>query len=200
MEFVERSKKDIDVVIQTFLTESQVKIMKDKLKENGDLQLELYALISLSTMARVNAISNISWKQIDLETRTISNVLEKEGKIVTLYFSEEVKLLLIRLKSCREIALVDDKGWLFITFYRQKYNKARKGTLQDWAKRIGIMINIPSLHAHDFRHSASQLLKIKGCPIEIISELLNHSGIDVTRKHYLRQDKAKMIQEKDKYE
>jgi site-specific recombinase XerD len=60
MEFVERSKKDIDVVVQTFLTENQVEIMKTKLKENGDLQLETYALLSLSTMARVNAISNIS--------------------------------------------------------------------------------------------------------------------------------------------
>jgi integrase len=126
--------------------------------------------------------------------------LEKESKIVTLYFNEEVKELLIRLKSCREIAEVDDKGWLFITFYRQEYNKVRKGTLQDWSKRIGTVINIPSFHAHDFRHSGSQLLKIKGCPIEIISELLNHSGIDVTRKHYLRQDKTKMQKEKDRYE
>jgi site-specific recombinase XerD len=200
MEFIERSKKDTDVIVQTFLTADQVQLMKNKLKENGNLQLEVYALLSLSTMARVNAISNITWKQIDFETRTINNVLEKESKIVTLYFSEEVKSLLLRLKSCREIAKVNDMGWIFITFYRKTYSKARKGTLQDWCKRIGAMINIPSLHAHDFRHSASQLLKLKGCPIETISELLNHSGIEVTRRCYLRQDKAKMQQEKDKYE
>jgi integrase len=62
------------------------------------------------------------------------------------------------------------------------------------------LINVPTLHAHDFRHTGAQLLKLKGCPIETISELLNHASIDVTRKYYLRQDKEKMSQEKDKYD
>jgi site-specific recombinase XerD len=64
MEFIERPKKDTDVVVQTFLTQEQVDLMKQKLIEHGDLQLEVYALLSLSTMARVNAMSNIEWKQI----------------------------------------------------------------------------------------------------------------------------------------
>ena len=55
------------------------------------------------------------------------------------------------------------------------------------------------IHAHDFRYSGSQLLKLNGMPIEDISELLNHAGIDVTKKHYLRQDKKKIKENKDKY-
>ena len=61
------------------------------------------------------------------------------------------------------------------------------------------MIGIKTLHPHDFRHSGSQLLSLNGCPIEKISELLNHSGLDVTKAHYLRQDKKKIREEKDKY-
>lgn len=200
MEFVERPRKDVDVITQTFLTEIQVKYMKNKLKDHGDLQLEVYALLSLSTMARVNALSNITWTQIDFDTRTINDVLEKEGYSVTLYFSNEVKDLLLNLKADRISNRINDNGFVFCTYYRKVYKKAPKATLQDWSKRIGAMIGIPSFHAHDFRHSGAQLLKLNGCPIETISELLNHASIDVTRKYYLRQDKSKMSKDKDKYE
>jgi site-specific recombinase XerD len=177
MEFIERPKKDTDIITQTFLTKEQVDLMKQKLKENGDLQLETYALLSLSTMARVNAVSNIRWEQIDFDNRTINDVLEKEGKLVTLYFSPEVREKLLELQKQRQDNNVDDKGYVFACKYSQEWDKASKGTLQLWAKKVGELIDVPTLHAHDFRHSNSQLLKLQGMPIEQISELLNHSGL-----------------------
>jgi len=198
MEFIERPRKDIDIVVQTFLTKEQVKLMKQKLKEYGNLQLETYALLSLSTMARVNAISNIKWDQIDFENMTIDNVLEKEGKLVTLYFDEEVRNLLLKLKESRE-ALGIDSEYVFLVKNGGKYTKATVSTLYSWTKKIGEMIGVPTLHPHDFRHSGSQLLKLAGMPIEMISELLNHKGLDVTKKHYLKQDKQQIQREKSKY-
>ena len=62
------------------------------------------------------------------------------------------------------------------------------------------MIGVPTLHPHDFRHSGSQLLMLAGMPIEEISELLSHSGLDVTKKHYLRSDTKKLQESKDKYQ
>jgi integrase len=198
MEFMDRPKKDTDIIIQTFLTQEQVDLMKQKLKENGNLQMETYALLSLSTMARVNAVSNIRWEQIDFDNRTINDVLEKEGKIVTLYFNPDVKELLLKLKQERADKEINNE-YVFLSFYGQQFNKCDKSTLQEWTKKIGLMIGVPTLHPHDFRHSASQLMKLAGAPIEEISELLNHGGIDVTRKHYLRQDKKKVQENKDKY-
>lgn len=204
MEFIDRPKKDVDVVTQTFLTEEQVELMKTKLNEyvnnGGNLELQVYALFSLSTMARVNAIANIRWEQIDFESRVCSDVLEKEGKIVNLYFNKEVCELLKKLKKSRIDKEINDGGYVF-------YSTDRSGniigmptaTLGDWAKRVGKMIDVPTLHPHDFRHSGSQLLKLQGMPIELISELLNHSGLDVTKKFYLRQDKKKIQQAKDQY-
>lgn len=204
MEFIDRPKKDVDVVTQTFLTEEQVELMKTKLNEyvnnGGNLELQVYALFSLSTMARVNAIANIRWEQIDFESRVCSDVLEKEGKIVNLYFNKEVCELLKKLKKNRIDKEINDGGYVF-------YSTDRSGniigiptaTLGDWAKRVGRMIDVPTLHPHDFRHSGSQLLKLQGMPIELISELLNHSGLDVTKKFYLRQDKKKIQQAKDQY-
>jgi len=199
MEFIERPKKDTDIAVQTFLTQEQVDFMKDKLKEHGDIQLEVYALFSLSTMARVTAVSNTKWDQIDFEARTVNDVLEKEGKIVTLYFNQEVKDKLRELQEYRKNKGINDLGFVFITKWSGEIRNANSGTLFDWSKRIGNLVGIPTLHCHDFRHSGSQLLKLAGMPIEDISELLNHSGLDVTKKFYLRQDKKKTQENKDKY-
>lgn len=199
LEFFERPKKDTDIITQTFLTQDQVNLMKQKLSECGDLQLELYGLFSLSTMARVNAVSNTMWEQVDFDERTVSDVLEKEGKIVTLYFNPEVKEKMLKLLEYRKENNIYDNGYVFVARYDKETNKVAKGTLQQWVKRIGEMINVPSLHAHDFRHSGSQLMLLNGAPLEEISGLLNHSGLDVTKKFYTREDKKKVRENKDKY-
>ena len=77
MEFIDRPRKDTDVVTQTFLTREQVELMKEELIKNKDLQLLTYAMFSLSTMARVNAVSNLRWQQLDLDLRVANDVLEK---------------------------------------------------------------------------------------------------------------------------
>lgn len=202
VEFIDRPKKDNDVATQTFLTQEQVFLMKYRLKENIEnggkysKDLQLYALFSLSTMARVSAVASIKWDQIDFYERTCSNVMEKEGKCVTLYFSEDVKELLYEMKKERERTGVDDGGYVF----GRNGKPVGKDSLTRWAHKVGRMIGVPTLHPHDFRHSGSQLLKLNGCPIEHISELLNHSGLDVTKKFYLRADKKRVRADKDRYE
>jgi integrase len=198
MEFIDRPNKDVDVVQQNFLTQEQVDLMRVKLKEYGDLQLETYALFSLSTMARVNAVSNLTWQQINFDEREADDVIEKEGYLVTLYFSDEVRDLLLQLKQQRENNGIECP-YVFITRYGGEYDKATNTTMHEWAKKIGELIGVPTLHCHDFRHSGSQLLKLAGMPIEEISEHLNHAGLDVTKKFYLRQDKKRMRDNKDKY-
>lgn len=196
MEFMDRPKKGLPVVVQTFLTEGQVELIYKKLDEFGDLQLKTFTLFALSTMARVNALSNVTWKQIDFENRTVDDVLEKEGKIVTLFFSKEVKELLLKLKEQREKDnIIND--YVFLNFHN---NQASTNVLTDWTKQVGEMIDVPELHPHDYRHSNATLLKNKGMPIEEVSFLLSHSGIDVTRKYYIKEDKTKIGKNKDKYE
>ncbi len=197
LEFIPRPKKGLPVVEQTYLNSEQFNQLKDKLRESGNLQLEVYARLSLSTMGRVNAISNITWEQIDFESRTINDVLEKEGKIVTLFFDVEVKDLLLKLKNYRE-----EKGiecaYVFCTKYKKEYKQADVTTLRTWANKVGELINM-KLHPHDFRHSYATLLVNNGMPIEVVSSLLNHSGLDVTRKHYIKQDTRKLQEDKDKF-
>lgn len=199
VEFIERPKNAETVVKQTFLTIDQVNELRAKLKEENDLQLETYILFGLSTMARVNAISHLRWEQIDLENRFCSDVHEKEGKIVELYFSQEVQQLLIQLKKYREDNKINDYGWVFISPYVNEEDCISNGTLNAWCKRAGELIGIPTLHNHDLRHSGSNLLRDQGMALQEIAELLHHESTETTVKHYLTVNKQKIQANKDKY-
>lgn len=212
MEYIDRPAKDTDVLVQTYLTEEQIADMKQKLadiindKDITDLQrhqwmtMRAYALFSLSTMARVNAVRGVTWKQIDFENRVASQVVEKEGYIVDLYFSKETKLVLEELKAYREKHGIDDGGYLFAVKFGDGYNMPTSNTLNIWCKKIGSLIGVETLHPHDWRHSAATLLKNRGMALEDVSALLHHAGTDVTRKHYIKEDTKKLQSAKDDFE
>ncbi len=208
--FLERPRKDTEVVMQTFLTEKQIESMKEKLIQNIEdnkriagkhtaYQMRLYALFSLSTMARVAAVRSIRWEMVDFESRIVSGVIEKEGYEVELYFSEEVRDAMNDLIAFRKQHGINDNGYVFTAKENGINDCASVTTLARWAKFIGEMINVPTLHPHDFRHSGATFLKNKGMPLEDISELLHHAGTDVTRKFYIKADQRKITEKKDKY-
>lgn len=200
MEFLDRPKRGQSIVVQTFLTKEQVSLMREKLIEYGNLQIRIYALFSLSTMARATAVSTIRWKQINFEERVVSGVQEKEGKIVDLFFSKEVKELLLQLQEERKLNNVEDYGYVFIGHNTKPNTPIRSNTLNDWCKLIGKLIDVSTLHPHDFRHSGATLLKNAGMQLEDISALLNHEGTDTTRKYYIKQDTKQITKLKDMFE
>lgn len=199
VEFIDRPKQGQAIVKQTFLTVEQVNLLRQKLTEYGDIQLKTYILFGLSTMARVNAMAHLRWEQIDFNERMCTDVLEKEGKIVDLYFSEEVSSLLKELKQYRQDNNIEDYGWVFASSYVTKDKCISNGTLNEWCKLAGGMIGIPSLHNHDLRHSGSNLLKEMGMEIQDIAELLHHESTETTVRHYLTVNKQKVKENKDKF-
>lgn len=197
VEFIDRPKQGLPIAIQTYLTKEQVQLMREKLEEYGDIQLQAYAFLSLTTMARVHAIASLKWKQVDFNERICSDVLEKEGKIVELSFSEETKDYLFKLIEYRKENNIDDHGRIFISPYVTDDKPIQDGTLNSWCKKIGELIEVPSLHPHDFRHSYATLMKNSGIDLESISEMLNHASVDVTKKFYIKSDSSKIRKLKD---
>lgn len=198
-EFLERPKQGMPIMKQTFLTLNQVNELRQKLEEYGDIQLHTYIMFGLSTMARVNAMAHLRWEQIDLDERMCTDVLEKEQKLVDLYFSEEVAGLLRNLKQYRIDNNIDDHGWVFVTPFVTDDKCIQNGTLNEWCKKAGKMIDVPTLHDHDLRHSGSNLLKEAGMDIQDIAELLHHESTETTVKHYLTVNKKKVKENKDKF-
>lgn len=197
VEFIDRPKQGLPIAIQTYLTKDQVQLMREKLEEYGDIQLQAYAFLSLTTMARVHAIASLKWDQVDFDERICSDVLEKEGKIVELSFSEETKDYLLKLIEHRKENNIDDHGRIFISPYVTDDKPIQDGTLNSWCKKIGDLIGVPSLHPHDFRHSYATLMKNAGIDLESISEMLNHASVDVTKKFYIKSDSSKIRRLKD---
>lgn len=198
-EFIESPKKITPVIVQTYLTPEQVALMREKLIESGDLQLRLYATLSLSTMARLSAIASLRWEQVNFKECKITGVLEKEGKIVDLYFNDEVKYLLQAVKREHTRKGKNDKGWVFYTGRTTEKKHINKTTLEAWCKRIGKMIDVPTLHPHDFRHSGATLLKNAGMSLEDVSVLLNHESTDTTKRFYIKQDLQRISDTKNRY-
>ncbi|TVX86080.1 tyrosine-type recombinase/integrase [Paenibacillus agilis] len=187
-------------ITQTYLTEAQVEQIRKHFKKTDDIQLELYFELSLSTMLRVNAISNIKVDQIDFETGMITGIKEKEGYIVDGYCSDVTMKLIKKWLDYRKENDIESE-YLFITKYSGEWKQVSKNTLQTvWTKKIGKIIDIPELHPHDFRHSGSSLLFNKGMSLEDVQELLNHRSPDTTLKHYIKRDMKKLQDAKKKFE
>lgn len=198
VEFIDRPRRGQPITQQTYLTPEQVALMRERLIGSDDLQLRTYAMLSLSTMARASAIASIRWDQIDLDNKIIKGVLEKEGKIVDLFFSDEVKYLLVQLRLQRESKSRDDHSWVFYSG-RNVDKPINTGTLNDWCKHIGQLIGVPTLHPHDFRHSGATLLKNAGMSLEDVSVLLSHESTDTTKRFYIKEDTARISNIKRNY-
>ena len=165
-------------------------------RKHRALQMRCYALLSLSTMARVTAISNICWRNIDYDERVVSGVIEKEGYVVDLYFSDEVAALLQELYEYRSTNSISDNGFVFVN---EVGDGISSGALHKWCKEIGQLIDVPTLHPHDFRHSGATILKNLGMELEEVSKLLNHKSTDVTSKFYIKFDATKLKENKDRF-
>lgn len=189
-----------------FLTEEHIEILKEKLEENGDRTLQVYAFFSLSTAARVTAVSSIRWEQIDFEKRMVYKVKEKFSNYCTLLFSDYVKELLLKLRAEREANKINDGGWVFPSptkFYKDNCVEIRhigSGALGSWAHKVGAMCGVPELTPHDFRYSACNMLLQKGGDIAITSLILHHKNIATTLHHYCNKNDVEfMRQYKDQF-
>lgn len=194
MQDIDRPKKKLDVREKHFLTEQQVKTIKDNLYKLDNVVAEAYVLLSLSTAGRISAINNIKWQDISFEEREIK-VIEKGSNQTIIYFSEEVKEKLIELKQFYESNNIN-LPHVFITKYRGKYKHVCKASMRKWTRQTGELIGISNFAPHSYRRTTATLLKNNGMPLEDVSYILNHSSTQTTQR-YIKQNKHQIKNLKD---
>ena len=165
------------------IVEIQVKM---KLSEKYDLQDQIIFNLIIDTACRISALQSIKLENIDLENGIIVGIVEKEQKIVEFAIFEETIELIKEWLKCRN----DCIEHLLITKYNGVFKQMSKSTIRDRVRKIGKLVGIDNLYPHTLRKTSINLLAEVG-GIELASEFANHSGIDVTKKHYIKKTTAK---------
>lgn len=170
------------------IVEIQVKM---KLSEKYDLQDQIIFNLIIDTGCRISALQSIKLENIDLENGIITGIVEKEQKIVEFAIFEETIELIREWLKCRK----NSAEYLFVTKYRGIYKQMSKSTIRDRVRKIGKLVGIDNLYPHSLRKTSINLLAEVG-GIDLASEFANHSGIDVTKKHYIKKKSARDRKEK----
>ena len=164
------------------IVEIQVKM---KLSKKYDLQDRIIFNLIIDTACRISALQSIKLENIDLENGIIAGIVEKEQKIVEFAIFEETIELIKEWLKCRN----DCIEHLLITKYNGVFKQISKSTIRDRVRKIGKLVGINNLYPHSLRKTSINLLAEVG-GIDLASEFANHSGIDVTKKHYIRKTTA----------
>jgi len=171
-----------------FLTMEQIieirVAMRYKTKE-FDIQDRLLWEIFLDSGNRMGAISKLPLSRLNIEEGVFEDVREKHGKIVDVIFYEKAKTLIKEWLEIRKELDGQEIDSLFITKYRGKWNTMSPHTIGDRIRKMGRLIGIKDLYPHSLRKTSINLVKKLTGSIEEASEFAGHSGLTVTKDHYI---------------
>lgn len=162
--------------------------VKMELSNEFDLQDRLIFNLIVDTACRISALQSIRLNNIDLNAGIISGIVEKEQKIVEFaIFEDTVDLIKEWVKYREENNLKSE--FLLISKYKE-IRQMSKSTIRNKVRKIGQLIGIEKLYPHSIRKTSINLLASVG-GIDLASEFANHTGVDVTKKHYIKKTTAK---------
>lgn len=164
------------------IVEIQVKM---KLSEKYDLQDQIIFNLIIDTGCRISALHSIKMSNLDLENGIINGIVEKEQKIVEFVIFENTLNLIKEWLKYRKSNI----EYLFVTKYNGVFKQMSKSTIRDRVRKIGKLVGIDNLYPHSLRKTSINLLAEVG-GIDLASEFANHSGVDVTKKHYIKKTTA----------
>ncbi|SDO61813.1 Site-specific recombinase XerD [Ralstonia sp. 25mfcol4.1] len=139
-----------------------------------DRRFAVYVRLMIETGARRGEVRERQWKDVDLETRTITVIQTKTDRPRTLFFSEETAALIRRVwPAKREPDALVFQG----RRYGQPINFRK--AWEDVAAAIGR----PDLHLHDLRHHRAAELLRKGTTLAVAAQVLGHSSLILQRRY-----------------
>ena len=165
------------------IIEINIKMEMDK---RYDLQDRIIFNLIIDTACRISALQSIKINNIDLEQGIITGIVEKEQKIVEFVIFEDTVKLIREWLECRN----DNVEYLLVTKYKKVIKQMSKSTIRDRVRKIGKLVGIDNLYPHSLRKTSINLIA-KTAGIDLASEFANHSGTDVTKKHYVKKTSAR---------
>lgn len=177
-----------------FLNREQIDKVKRELAINDDYDMQDQVLFSLvmDSGNRVGAVDQFNLSNLDMESMTFSDIVEKGNNTVEAVFDEESKDLLQEWLDMRKEEFDNmEVDAIFITNYGGKWSKMSYGSLQYRFSRIGKnILGLERFGMHDGRKTCGNLVYEETGDLTMAQEILNHKSPEVTSRHYIKK-KAK---------
>jgi integrase len=137
------------------------------------LHVRTFLALALHTGARSGAILELRWADVDLERGVVRYPAKRGGKRrASVPINETLRHVL------------DEASQMATSPYVVEWAGARVGRIQSaWASLLR-RSGIAKCNPHDLRRTAGSRMLQLGVPIEIVSAVLGHSNITITRQVY----------------
>lgn len=139
--------------------------------------ISLFIVLAITTAARSNAILDLTWDRVDLQSRMITLSDPSQGATAKGRAVVPINDTLLRYLTDAKPGAVTP---FVIEWAGQRVHSIKKA-LQSLSIRSAIAIN-----AHKLRHSAAVWMAEGGVPMSEISQYLGHTNTAVTERVYAR--------------
>lgn len=176
------------IINSYFLTDEQIMQIRRGLADEKkyDIQDQLIFEIMLDSANRIGAIDKLTLSSLDLETMSFVDIREKRGYKVEVVFSEVTKDIITEWLELRKDMDNLEIDSLFITKYKNQWNKMTYGTIQDRIKRIGTIVGLDDFHCHCMRKTKLNDIYVKTGDLSLAAEFGNHKSTETTRQSYIK--------------
>lgn len=144
--------------------------------------IQLFFILALTTGARMGAILDLRWSQIDFE----NGVIDFRGEYVIdpMSHTKRKKRAIQKLTNLATVALLNAKDGSiskYVIEWNGKPVKSIKKSFKTTCEKAGIK----GVSPHTVRHTTGTLLR-QGASLEVVSEWLGHSNLEITKSVYAK--------------
>lgn len=191
---------DADEVVDVLdNVESGSHLTKQQQSFHGKQKTRDLALVTLllGTGIRVSECVGLNLGDVDFKNSGIS-IHRKGGKEVTVYFGEEVEEALLDYLEERKSVIPESghENALFLSSQRKRLNvRSVENIVKKYTASLGLSKNITP---HKLRSTyGTELYRATG-DIYLVADVLGHSDVNTTRKHYAALEDEQRRQARDK--
>ena len=130
-------------------------------------------ITALLTGMRKSEILNLTWENIDLQSKTIQLSNTKNGKIRNIPICNELCLILTECKKW------SDGKYVFCNSDKKPYSTHIRTMFLRACEKAGIT----DFRFHDLRHLAASFLVMAGVDILTVMEILGHQSVRMTQRY-----------------
>ncbi|MCL2457207.1 MAG: tyrosine-type recombinase/integrase [Defluviitaleaceae bacterium] len=141
----------------------------------------------LGTGMRVSECVGLNFKDIDFEINGL-RVTRKGGNEMILYFGDEVEAALFAYLDVREeiITLAGHEDAVFLSLQNRRITTR---AIQNMVKKYSSLITkLKNISPHKLRSTFGTQLYAETQDIYLVANVLGHSDVNTTRKHYAKMD------------